>query len=511
MLSDLSFFQQISLRNLSIAWLSLVATFIVVYWIYNICFHPLASFPGPLLYSASELPLRWYQIRGKEPFKLAELHRKYGPVVRIAPNDISYTSTDAWKAIYGHHAAASGVHLTRNLPKEPDINQYGALGIFSADAEDHARQRRQLAPAFSERALREQEPLISRYVDRLMKRLRENAEADKTVDLSAWFNFTTFDIIGDLWFGRDVFECVEKSRCHPMVLELLSRFEVLVFVIAIQRAAPWLSCALNILMPSRLREQQQAQANSIKHMVDRRLHSATSRPDFTTLILRESKKGEPSMLENGEIYPTSANMVLAGSETVATALSGCIFLLLHHPDIMAKLKREIRTGFRSETEITASGLSDKKYLIAVLSEVLRIYPPVPGFLERGVPAGGCTILGRFVPGGTTVGFTALSAFRDESYFKDGNEFIPERWLDMDPRYDSDNRDVFQPFGVGPLNCIGVNLAHLELRMILARLVWNFDIELMPGSDDWLNQKVFVIWYRLPLLARLIPRDSPASS
>ncbi|KAI2473577.1 putative toxin biosynthesis cytochrome P450 monooxygenase [Annulohypoxylon bovei var. microspora] len=500
----------ITVLEITIAGFVFVTAFLVSQWIYNGFFHPLASVPGPFLYGASELPLRWHQVKGQEPFILARLHNEYGQVVRIAPNDISYTNAEAWNAIYGHHTAPEGIHLMRNLPKEPDLDFYGALGLFSTDGEDHARQRRQLAPAFSDRALRDQESLITCYIDRAISRFGENAQARRPIDLSAWFNYITFDIIGDLVFGHDVFECVGRSRCHPLVSELLSRFEILTFAIAIQSAAPWLASLFKRLMPRRIAERLRAQANSIKSMVDRRLQTATSRPDFTTLILREGRKGEPSLLENGEIYPTSAQILLAGSETVATALSGCIFLLLRNPDTMAKLKQEIRSEFRSEREINFFTLPGKKYLLAVINEAMRIYPPNPNFLRRCVPAGGCTILGRFIPGGSAVGFTAFSAYRDESHFKDATEFIPERWLGTDPRYVNDNLDVVQHFGVGPMNCIGINLANLELRMILARLLWKFDIELIPGGENWFDQKAFVIWFRQPLLVRLVPRDTPES-
>ncbi|KAI0837776.1 putative toxin biosynthesis cytochrome P450 monooxygenase [Hypoxylon sp. FL0890] len=496
----------LTLMKVLIAWIILVTALIVFRWIYNICFHPLASFPGPLLYGASELPLRWHQIRGQEPFALLKLHKKYGPVVRIAPNDISYTNAEAWPAIFGHHVTPGGESLPRNLPKDPDLEFYGALGLFSADGEHHFRQRRQLAPAFSEKAVREQEPLVTHYIDGMMEHISENAEAGMPVDLSSWFNFVTFDIIGDLMFGHDVFKCVEKSRYHPLVSKLLARFEILTFAIAIQAVAPWFAYVINILMPRRIRERQRAQANTIKNMVNQRLNAASSRPDFTTLILREGKSGEPSMLENGEIYPTSAQIVLAGSETVATALSGCLALLLRSPDVMDKLKHEVRTNFRSESEINTSTLPNQKYLLAVIHEAMRLYPPTPNFLRRYVPTGGCTIQGRFIPGGTAVGFTSFPAYRDESYFKDANDFIPERWLGTDPRYDDDNHGVVQHFGFGPMNCLGMNLARLELRMILARLLWRFDVEQIPSSGDWFDHKAFLIWFRGPLMVKLILRD-----
>ncbi|KAI1090682.1 putative toxin biosynthesis cytochrome P450 monooxygenase [Rostrohypoxylon terebratum] len=494
-----------SSRTAMIALLFVVG-FSVSLWIYNGFFHPLASVPGPFLYGASGLLLRWHQVSGREPFILAELHRKYGDIVRIAPNDISYINSESWNAIYGRHATL-GAHLERKLPKGPDLDFYGALGLFSADGEDHARQRRQLAPAFSERALREQEPLIARYIDCAISRFSDNAGAKRPIDLSSWFNYITFDIIGDLMFGHDVFECVKRSRHHPLVSELLARFEILTYVIAIQKSAPLLFSVLSYLMPRRVAQRQRDQANSIKDMVDKRLRTVTTRPDFTTLILREGKKGEPSLLENGEIYPTSAQILLAGSETVASALSGCVFLLLQHPVAMAKLKQEIRSSFSSEEEINSCTLPCSKYLLAVINEAMRIYPPTPNFLPRCVPAEGCTILGRFIPGGSSIGFTPFAAYHDESHFKDATEFIPERWLGTDPRYANDNLSVVQHFGVGPMNCIGMNLANLELRMVLARLLWKFDLELMPGSENWFDQKAFVIWFRRPLLVKFVSRDT----
>ncbi|KAI0889766.1 cytochrome P450 [Annulohypoxylon maeteangense] len=398
------------------------------------------------------------------------------------------------------------ITVDRNLPKEPDLDFYGALGLFSADGEGHARQRRQLAPAFSERALREQEPLITRYVDRAMSRFSENAEARKPIDLSGWFNYITFDIIGDLMFGHDVFECVEKSRFHPLASELLTRFEILTYAIAIQSIAPWLFSILKSLTPRRIAEKQRAQATSIKAMVNKRLQTPTNRPDFTTLILRSTPKNEPSLLETGEVYPTSAQILLAGSETVATALSGCVSLLLQNPPVMRKLTHEIRTAFSSESEINSSTLPRQKYLLAVLTEAMRLYPPNPNFLRRCTPADGCVILNRFVPGGTAVGVTAFAAYRDSARFRDAGDFVPERWLGGGERYAGDELDGVQHFGVGPLSCIGVNLANLELRMILARLLWRFDVELVPGGGDWFDQKAFVIWFRRPLLVRLVPRD-----
>src|ERR1700761_1842879 len=69
--------------------------------LYNLYFHPLSSVPGPRLFAISNLPYAVALCGGRWPYKLKELHDKYGPVVRFAPDDVSFISAAAWKEIYG--------------------------------------------------------------------------------------------------------------------------------------------------------------------------------------------------------------------------------------------------------------------------------------------------------------------------------------------------------------------------------------------------------------------------
>lgn len=71
---------------------------------WNTFFHPLSSHPGPKFWAASRLPWCWYQWRGLLNHRLTELHQTYGPVVRVAPDEVSYTSETAWKSIYGQRS-----------------------------------------------------------------------------------------------------------------------------------------------------------------------------------------------------------------------------------------------------------------------------------------------------------------------------------------------------------------------------------------------------------------------
>lgn len=101
-----------------------------------------------------------------------------------------------------------------------------------------------------------------------------------------------------------------------------------------------------------------------------------------------------------------------------------------------------------------------------------------------------------------------AVYHSEVNFALPDEFHPERWLDdADPRFANDNRDALQAFSLGPRNCIGKNLAYVEMRLILARVLWNFDIRLAEDCKDWIaKQKIFLIWEKaFPLNVHLTPR------
>jgi len=136
--------------------------FIVTITIRNIFFHPLHSYPGPLLWSMSTLPRDYYIWRGSLAIKVASLHKQYGQTIRIAPNELAYTTAQAWKDIFAYHPGKE------EFPKDPRKVQRppnGIRNILGAERENHARYRRLLSHSFSEKGMREQEGLIKQYVD----------------------------------------------------------------------------------------------------------------------------------------------------------------------------------------------------------------------------------------------------------------------------------------------------------------------------------------------------------
>jgi len=253
-------------------------------------------------------------------------------------------------------------------------------------------------------------------------------------------------------------------------------------------------------MPKSLKEAQDNHTNLTIERVEARMALSTNRADFMSNILKhQDEKG----MTKPEIFGIVNLLIIAGSETTATLLSGATYLLLRNPRVMQKLVAEVRRKFTSEDQINMTSVNSLDYMLAVLNEALRMYPPSPTGLPRVVPKPGDYICGKWVPGGTAVSVSQWAANRSPSNFSQSEYFIPERFLG-DPKFDSDKRHALQPFSVGPRNCVGRNLAYAEMRLILARIIWNFDLKLADDNHNWTDQHIYTFWEKGPLNVVLTP-------
>ncbi|PMD41851.1 cytochrome P450 [Hyaloscypha variabilis F] len=508
----ISFSYADQLKQVNLAYLcaaGLAGLFLVQYIssiIYEALLSPLSAYPGPFWCQVSHLPAAWQLWRGTHAFWIHRLHKKYGDVVRVTPSELSYASAQAWKDIYGHahHGKQTNGKEPRfyGLPRDLDNK---TPGILEADDENHARMRKIFSHAFSHKAIQEQEPLIRTHVDKLVTKLRE-ATVENSVrkfDICLWYTYTTFDIMSDLTFGEplDLLQH-QNPKYVPWIAAVFNSLQAGVIFRSL-RYWPTLYRIFRFIVGKKLREKRREQFKFCADHVDVRLTKdpENTRPDFWSLVLRQKEEDRLSL---AEMHTNSSAFMMAGTETTATLLSGLTYYLLTNPGKMKKLVTEIRSSFQSEEEMTIGALQRLEYLQACLDEALRVYPPsVTGF-QRRTPPEGAEICGSFVPGNTTLYVTGYACFRNEKNFQQPDEFIPERFL-SNTGFDSDNRSALQPFSYGPRNCMGRHMAYVEMRMILVSMLWNFDYELCDESQNWLDQKVYLVWRKDPLMVRLVPR------
>ena len=361
-----------------------------VYW------HPLSRFPGPRLYAASRLPYIFFAFTGRLAVQHHQLHRKYGPIVRTAPNELSFIEASAWKTIHAQHAGRHTAFRKNYDSFNETRNQIGH-SIFIADDDNHTRMRKVLDYAFSPRALREQEPLIQRHVQELINGLEdERLSTHGMVDLMEWYSWTAFDIVADAAFGEP-FKCLLEPMYRHWPILLSKSWKVIVYSSGVKNIMP---CSLRWMFPTWVLQTEVNKLDLVLNRVKKRLARKPNRGDLlSSIIAHNDKKGT---LTETEIISNASLFVFAGTETVATLLCAVTYLLTQNPQAMTSITNEIRMRFQDEVIITIQHLNEMKFLNACINEALRIFPPIAEGLPRIAPSEGATISGEWIPG--EVGF-----------------------------------------------------------------------------------------------------------
>jgi len=155
--------------------------------------------------------------------------------------------------------------------------------------------------------------------------------------------------------------------------------------------------------------------------------------------------------------------------------------LAKNPDVFTKLREEVDRVIGSKSELTYDDISELKYTNCAFKEALRLYPPATGVSRKTTKE---IVTKDFViPKDSFITLSIFGCGRSEKYFPDTFKFKPERFSkDEDDPNGSIATYTFFPFSLGPRNCIGQNFAQFEAKVIIAKLVQNFDLELCPDQS-----------------------------
>jgi cytochrome P450 len=184
-------------------------------------------------------------------------------------------------------------------------------------------------------------------------------------------------------------------------------------------------------------------------------------------------------------------LILAGSDTTATVLSACLFYLCRNKDVQENLTKEILDTFSSYDDIKGVKLSSCRYFTAFLQETMRMAPPFGANANRVVLPGGTTVDGKYLPEGSLVSSAVWAMQYNPEYYPSPLRFRPERWIVGEQGSTEESvalaESAFSTFSTGPRGCVGKNMAMLEMRIVVAKLIWKFDIRqhgnLGGGSPD----------------------------
>ncbi|KAH8118549.1 cytochrome P450 [Phellopilus nigrolimitatus] len=471
--------------------------------IYRISFlHPLANYPGPFLAKISKFHGMWKMSSGKNHIYHYDLHKRYGPFVRVGPNELSIVDASSISSILGAEGLPKGpMWDARRSPQGPRSL------IAIRDVHEHARRRKPWNRAFNTTSVKGYEPIVVKRALQLVEELEKRSQTKgsynvSSVDLAEWMGYFTFDFMGDMAFGGGF----ETMRDGVENVGLWHALESGIITLSLIQHIPWV---LHVLfkIPGSTKNIIRLRQLCAEAVIKRKKDGSSSRDLFHHLIDEEGIEKEAPT--DAQIMSDGLLAIVAGSDTTATVLSGLFYHLLQHPEDYRRLQKEVDESFpHGEADpFDAAKLSEMIFLNAVINEALRVSPPA-NILQRGttVDTGGRWLGKNFVPEGTAIDVPIYTLFRDPRYFSPApEEFWPDRWLQSSakkrtPKQEfnenatagsaqSDgamNAAAFIPFSYGPVNCAGRNLALVEMRMVVALLIQRFEMRLEDGYDprDW---------------------------
>ncbi|KAJ7153585.1 high nitrogen upregulated cytochrome P450 monooxygenase 2 [Mycena crocata] len=470
------------LKNIAVLTLSVV--------LYRISpLHPLSHVPGPLLCKISNLTMAYHGLSGKRNVLVEKLHKRYGKIVRIGSDQVSFADAEAAKVCMGSKGLPRSVgYATAEQLHTPGSIMTSMAAFYPKPLEVHAERRNRWALGFTSKALRETDEFLLPRVDRL---LRKVGEQEGVLDLGKWFGYFTFDFMGDLFFcgGFDMLNDQDKEGFWTII-------EKFAPVIASLYYVPWLTPIL-LSLPGADDAPINKFVRFAKKCVDKRLAQGYKTKDVFYYIAGEHIDDEKKPKVSREIIENDVQTgIVGGSDTTASAMSNTIFALLMSPEKMLKLRAEVDVAFANGADQNDSEkLAKLPYLTACINETLRVYPPVQTRISRGVPSGhpGVHAAGVFLPENTSIDFPPRVIHRDPEYFSPkSDQYWPERWLadaeqTMGPQY-VHNTEAFIPFSVGPANCVGRNLAMREMRLVLSQLIYRYDIKAANENKEEFARK-----------------------
>ncbi|PKY05677.1 cytochrome P450 [Aspergillus campestris IBT 28561] len=435
---------------------------VVVSWfvgtcVYNVFFHPLKAIPGPFMAKIS----RWWifdlEMRGNPHVEILELHRKYGPMLRISPNEISLNDPEASSIVYGQ---------TSKFEKSQYF-YHQAPNLFTIrDRQQHAKDKSLISHAFSRTNIIQHQGSIFDKGHYLMNRFIQSAKDGQIIPLFPAFRCMTLDTISEFAFGKSagalqlgdykspIFEAIDKAT-HSV--PFFQHFPIL------RELIRWASYYNLSAVPNGFLELAQISESGFQQM-----HTTETWTMFKNMVLAAEKKSRELTKEH--LISEAIVMFVAGTDTTAAALAVTLHHLLQQPDIYRRLQDEVRTVMPTpDSRPTVPELEALPFLNACVKEGLRISCPsrtrLPGLslLVDGVLEDITYQLGQVLslhfpwsqtdPLQTEVSATPLYALHDEVMFPAPTTYTPTRWL-ADEDQKREMSAYFHPFSRGTRQCVG---------------------------------------------------------
>ncbi|OJD34608.1 cytochrome p450 [Diplodia corticola] len=473
------------------AGVGLLSFYLIAGAVYRLYLSPLAKFPGPKL---AALTL-WYEfyfdvvLRGQFTFHIRELHKRYGPIVRINPYELHVDDPDFYEQLYG----GSGRRVEK-LPWSAAMFGNDTSMIATVSQEHHRARRAPLNAFFSKQSVYKLEPMIRNAVSLLCSRFEEFRESKEPIVLNNAFSALTTDIITEYSFAKSAGMTLKPyfSPEYSKSLITTSEFSLLnkqfPFVLHLLRRLPdWLAVKLEPNTAALIEFQKGIEEQLLPIMEGRSTESQTStkQPTIFHALLQSSLPDSEKQLQR--LIDEGQTIVGAGSVTTAHYLTVTSYHILANPHVLQMLQEELQPLMANGTALPSlRSLEQLRYLKAVINEGYRISYGITARLTRVSPDASLGYRDWLIPAGTPVGMTSVLIHENERLFPEPTEFRPERWLQPGAQQ---LEKYLVTFNRGSRACLGLNLAGAEIPLALAAVFGGrFGLELFETDRSDVDLK-----------------------
>ncbi|KAI1380866.1 cytochrome P450 [Hypoxylon crocopeplum] len=451
-----------------------IACYVLCLAIYRLYFSPLAKIPGPKLAALTT----WYNAYhdlwrgGQYVWVVEEMHRKYGPIVRIRPDVVHVNDPAFIEKLYTQSPKQRRERYRTILQT---LQAAGSI-LATQDHDLHRKRRAVLNPFFSQQNVRRLEPVINDTLANLFYRMDGWAKVTTPVRMNVAFRAATKDIIQAYAFGEGD-RCLDKEDCNTAFFDIMAPHKLAHLGTHIY----WLAILL-ARMPPRIMTALIPKIGVFASFVEglalqvQDIQKAKDHPEGRTIFHEIMRSDIPeSEKETRRLTDEAMVIVIAGSETTASTLAAIMYHLLADRHLFTRLRAELETVMPDRYELPmASRLDGLPLLNAIIQEAVRLYPGATHRQDRTCPdedlvyeaPNGQTYV---IPAGSAVGMAAPILNRNPELYDQPDEFRPERYLE-NPKL----LKYQMSFSKGTRQCIGINLAYQELQTFTAGIVRRYD-------------------------------------
>ncbi|MCC6724291.1 MAG: cytochrome P450 [Saprospiraceae bacterium] len=358
----------------------------------------------------------------------------------------------------------------KNYRKSPAYRQLRlavGTGLVTSEGEFWRQQRRLVQPAFYKTQLEDLFRGMSTVAGKYIAELKTKANAGAPLDMAKEMMEATARIV-----LKTLFSTEDTADINEMYRIMMDSQDYLVH----RTVKPYLIPFTYINGMHRKFKRDIAWFDSyIFKLIEARRNDPNPPNDLLTMLLTSKDEDTGQAMSDRALRDEAVTLFAAGHETSATALSWALWLLSQHPDVVQRLRSEIDAVVGDKMP----GFEDLRklsYTMQVIQEVMRLYPP--GFAIGRQPLAEDEILGVKIPTNGIVFISIAAMQRDPKYWERPNDFYPEHF---NAEVEKERpKMAYMPFGAGPRMCIGNHFALMEMQLLLALLVREFDFELVAG-------------------------------